>query len=67
MSLNVTVRFGLARRTGRFPQLVGAGPTGPRKEMKILEIRQNGGVGSGEIKISHGAIEAEQLFDPERA
>jgi hypothetical protein len=23
--------------------------------------------GSGEIEISHGAIEAEQLFDPERA
>jgi hypothetical protein len=51
---------------GRFPQLVPAGHGGPRNEMKILEIGQNGGAGSGEIEISHGAIEAEQLFDPER-
>jgi hypothetical protein len=35
--------------------------------MKIVEIGQNGGAGSGEIEISHGASEAEQLFDPERA
>jgi hypothetical protein len=35
--------------------------------MKIVGIGQNGGAGSGEIEISHGAIEAEQLFDPERA
>jgi hypothetical protein len=34
--------------------------------MKIV-VRQNGGVGSGEVGISHGAFEAEQLFDPERA
>ncbi len=34
--------------------------------MKIVEIGQNG-AGSGEIEISHGASEAEQLFDPERA
>jgi hypothetical protein len=34
--------------------------------MKICEIGQNG-AGSGEIEISHGAIEAEQLCDPERA
>ena len=57
----------LAGCQGWNPQLVGAGPTGPRKGMKILEIGQNGGVGSGEIEISHGGIEAEQLFDPERA
>ena len=50
-----------------FSQLVGAGPGGPRKEMKIVGIRQNGSAGSGEIEISHGAIEAEQLCDPERA
>jgi hypothetical protein len=47
-------------------QLVPAGPEGPRKDMKIV-VRQNGGAGSGEVEISHGAIEAEQLFDPERA
>jgi hypothetical protein len=35
--------------------------------MKIVGIRQNGGAGSGEIAISHGASEADQLFDPERA
>jgi hypothetical protein len=35
--------------------------------MKIFGIGQNGSPGSGEIEISHGAIEAEQLFDPERA
>jgi hypothetical protein len=28
---------------------------------------QNGGAGSGEVEISHGVSEAEQLFDPERA
>ena len=35
--------------------------------MKIGAIEQNGSAGSGEIEISHGASEAEQLFDPERA
>ena len=35
--------------------------------MKIVGIGQNGGAGSGEIEINHGAIEAEQLCDPERA
>jgi len=35
--------------------------------MKIAAIEQNGSAGSGEIEISHGASEAEQLFDPERA
>lgn len=57
----------LAGCQGRFPQLVAAGPAGPRKRMKIVEVGQNGGVGSGEIEISHGVSEAEQLFDPERA
>jgi hypothetical protein len=33
--------------------------------MKI--VRQNDGGGSGEIEMNHGAIEAEQLCDPERA
>ena len=51
-----------ARRTGRFPQLGGAGHGGPRKAMKIVGIGQN--AGSGEIEINHGAIEAEQLRDP---
>ena len=46
---------------------LGLGPGGPRKRMKIAAIGQNGSAGSGEIEISHGAIEAEQLFDPERA
>jgi hypothetical protein len=36
------------------------------RTMKIIAW-QNGGAGSGEVEISHGAIEAEQLFDPERA
>jgi hypothetical protein len=30
-------------------------------------LGQNGRAGSGEVEISHGASEAEQLFDPERA
>jgi hypothetical protein len=34
--------------------------------MKIMALHNDIG-GSGEIEISHGAIEAEQLFDPERA
>jgi hypothetical protein len=34
--------------------------------MKIYRLVRMAG-GSGEIEISHGAIEAEQLFDPERA
>ena len=39
---------------------------GPAKENENLGIGQNA-AGSGEIEISHGASEAEQLFDPERA
>jgi len=31
----------VAGRSGRFPQLGGAGPRGPRKEMKIVGIGQN--------------------------
>jgi len=57
---------GVARRTGRFPQLGGAGPQGPRKEMKIVRLGRMR-AGSGQIEINHGAIEAEQLCDPERA
>jgi hypothetical protein len=34
--------------------------------MKIVAV-QNGSAGSGEVEVSHGASEAEQLFDPERA
>jgi hypothetical protein len=34
--------------------------------MKIV-ARGECRTGSGEVEISHGAIEAEQLFDPERA
>jgi hypothetical protein len=34
--------------------------------MKNHWLGQNG-AGSGEVEISHGASEAEQLFDPERA
>jgi hypothetical protein len=34
--------------------------------MKIVGIGQNA-AGSGEIEMNHGAIEAEQLCDPERA
>jgi hypothetical protein len=34
--------------------------------MKIVDWSESR-LGSGEIEISHGAIEAEQLFDPERA
>jgi hypothetical protein len=33
----------------------------------MVGIGQNGQRGSGEVEISHGASEAEQLFDPERA
>ena len=29
----------MARRTGRFPQLVAAGPGGPRKDMKIVPAK----------------------------
>ena len=39
----------------------------PAKGNENRGIGQNVGAGSGEIEISHGAIEAEQLFDPERA
>ena len=39
----------------------------PAKENENRWVGQNGGAGSGEIEISHGASEAEQLFDPERA
>ena len=39
----------------------------PAKENENRGVGQNGGAGSGEIEISHGASEAEQLFDPERA
>jgi hypothetical protein len=38
-----------------------------RETARKSSSRQNGGVGSGEVGISHGAFEAEQLFDPERA
>jgi hypothetical protein len=38
----------------------------PAKENENLGIGQNA-AGSGEIEISHGASEAEQLFGPERA
>jgi hypothetical protein len=34
--------------------------------MKIVDWSELA-AGSGEIEISHGASEAEQLFDPERA
>jgi hypothetical protein len=47
-------------------QLVAAGPRAPRKGMKIMAWAQCG-AGSGEVEISHGATEAEQLCDPERA
>ena len=49
-----------------FRNLLQLGLEGPRKDMKIVAW-QNGGAGSGEVEISHGASEAEQLFDPERA
>jgi len=39
----------------------------PAKGNENRGIGQNVGAESGEIEISHGAIEAEQLFDPERA
>jgi hypothetical protein len=42
------------------------GPEAREREMKILAWTEWRG-GSGEIEISHGASEAEQLFDPERA
>jgi hypothetical protein len=35
--------------------------------MKIRDPSEMAVGGSGEVGISHGAIEAEQLFDPERA
>jgi hypothetical protein len=35
--------------------------------MKIVEFGRMAAFGSGEVGISHGAFEAEQLFDPERA
>ena len=38
----------------------------PAKENENLGIGQNA-AGSGESEISHGASEAEQLIDPERA
>jgi hypothetical protein len=56
----------MAHLSGQLSQLVAAGPGGPRKDMKIMAWH-NGGAGGGEVEISHGAIEAEQLFDPERA
>ena len=49
-----------------FPQLLAAGPRGPRKDIEIVAL-QNGSAGSGEVEMSHGASEAEQSFDPERA
>ena len=35
--------------------------------MKIVVIGRIARGGNGEIEINHGAIAAEQLFDPERA
>src|SRR3989442_10629718 len=58
---------GMARRTGRFPQLGGAGPGGPRNGNENRWDWTECGAGSGEVEINHGAIEAEQLCDPERA
>jgi hypothetical protein len=49
------------------PQLVAAGPAGPRKGMKIVGLGRMSVLGAARSRISHGAIEAEQLFDPERA
>ena len=39
----------------------------PAKENENPGLDRMSGWGGGEIAISHGAIEAEQLFDPERA
>jgi hypothetical protein len=50
-----------------FRNWFGLGLGGPRKGMKIGATGQNDSAGSGEIESSHGASEAEQLFDPERA
>jgi hypothetical protein len=35
--------------------------------MKIVGTEQNGSLGAARSKPASGAIEAEQLFDPERA
>jgi hypothetical protein len=35
--------------------------------MKLVGIPTKCGAGSGETEITHGAVEAEQLCDPERA
>ena len=56
----------MARRMDDFRNWLGWADR-PRKGMKILEIGKNGGAGSGEIEMSHGPIEVEQLRDPERA
>jgi hypothetical protein len=55
---------GVARRTGRFPQLFKQA-LGPRNTMKIGVHNSCGG--NGEIELTSGAREAERLFDPERA
>jgi hypothetical protein len=39
----------------------------PAKRHENRRFDRMAGAGSGEVEISHGASEAEQLFDPERA
>ena len=51
---------------GRNSQLVNVGPR-PAKRNENRWDWTECRAGSGEIEINHGAIEAEQLFDPERA
>jgi hypothetical protein len=56
----------LAHQSGQLSQLFEWGPSGPRNVMKI-GVGTIVGDGSGEIELTSGAREAEQLFDPERA
>jgi hypothetical protein len=53
-----------ARRTGRFPQLVSLGRPAKRDENRCGRIAPAGAARSNRAS---GAVEAEQLFDPERA
>ena len=55
----------LARRTGRFPQLFEQA-FGPPKHNENQRVHNSRG-GNGEIELTSGVREAEQLFDPERA
>ena len=55
-----------AARSDDFRNWVGLGLR-PAKRNENRRDWTECGVGSGEIEINHGAIEAEQLCDPERA